>query len=86
MPIHIRNREAESLARELAAMTGETITDAILIALEERLKRQRRRRTAATPSLREDILALGQRCASLPVLDERDDEAILGYDDHGLPG
>jgi antitoxin VapB len=33
----------------------------------------------------EHILALGKRCAALPELDARSAEAILGYDDNGLP-
>jgi hypothetical protein len=29
--------------------------------------------------------AIARHCASRPVLDARTPEAILGYDDHGLP-
>jgi antitoxin VapB len=36
MPIYIANQEAEDLAREVAAMTGETITDAVIAALRVR--------------------------------------------------
>ncbi len=38
-----------------------------------------------TPRLRDEIVAIGKRCASLPVLDPRSPEEILGYDEHGLP-
>ena len=34
----------------------------------------------------EHILALGRRCATLPELDARSTDAILGYDADGLPG
>jgi len=44
MPIPIRDRETDRLAREVAALTGETITDAIGNALRERLVRERARR------------------------------------------
>jgi antitoxin VapB len=28
---------------------------------------------------------IGERCAKLPVLDDRTPDEILGYDEHGLP-
>jgi antitoxin VapB len=45
MPLSIQNSKAERLARQVAAPSGETITQAILHALEERLERMRGRRT-----------------------------------------
>lgn len=39
MPLNIKNAEVESLAAELAAMTGETKTEAIRKALRERRQR-----------------------------------------------
>ena len=47
MALSIQNSKAEKLAREVAAQSGETITQAITRALEERLERMRGRRTAA---------------------------------------
>jgi hypothetical protein len=44
MPLIIDDPEAESLARELADYTGESITQAVIIALRERLEREQRRR------------------------------------------
>src|SRR3990172_11306353 len=41
MALNLKNAEADSLARELAGVTGETITEAIVVALRERLERQR---------------------------------------------
>jgi antitoxin VapB len=37
MPLYIRNNEADRLARELAATTGVSLTDAIIEALRDRL-------------------------------------------------
>ena len=31
------------------------------------------------------LLTIGDRYAALPTLDERSDDEILGYDEHGLP-
>ena len=39
--IEIENEETCRLARELAELTGETVTDAITVAVRERLERQR---------------------------------------------
>lgn len=79
----IKHPEADRLARELAAVTGETLTDAIIAALRERLRREQGR--PRQPSLRDEIRAIRQRCAALPVRDRRSPEEILGYDDNGLP-
>ena len=84
MSINIKNEETCRLARELAGMTGETMTAAITIALGDRLERERRR-------LRADVLArelhvIGQRCAKLlgpgPSAVEHGE---LLYDERGMP-
>lgn len=41
MALSIKTDEADRLARELAALTGETLTDAVTNALRERLTRER---------------------------------------------
>jgi antitoxin VapB len=41
MALTIKNEETERLARELAKLTGETLTAAITVALRERLDRLR---------------------------------------------
>jgi len=83
MALSIQNPEAEQLARELADRTGESLTEAVVNSLRERLQRERKR--ARSPRLRDEIRAIAQRCAALPVLDPRSPEEILGYDSHGLP-
>ena len=47
MGMNIKNPAVERLAKELAAETGETMTSAIQIALEERLERLHRERDIA---------------------------------------
>jgi antitoxin VapB len=83
VPLSIKDPEADRLAREVAKATGETLTAAIVQALRERLQRVRRTRG---PKLSEELLAIGKRCAALPVQDNRTPDEILGYDRHGLPG
>jgi antitoxin VapB len=83
MALSIRNKEAERLAREVARETGETITQAIMRSLEERLLRVSGRRTAA--NLTEEILRISSRCSVLPDIDRRGADEILGYDEDGVP-
>lgn len=74
----------EELARDLARLTGETVTDATRKALEERLRRVGARTRKA--ELLADLAAIRGRWRDMPVLDARSPEEILGYDEHGLPG
>ena len=83
MALSIEDPEADRLARELAARTGETLTEAVAVALRERLARQTDR--AAVTALRDELAAIRRRCAALPVIDDRSAEEIVGYDDRGLP-
>ena len=83
MALSIKHPEADRLAREIAARTGESLTEAVLNALRERLQRERRKRSRGR--LAEELGRIGERCAALPVLDARAPEEILGYDAHGLP-
>ena len=83
MALNIRNRATEELAATLARMTGETKTQAVTRALQDRLERIRRRRAGRTLAAELDEIAL--HCASLPVLDDRTAADILGYDESGLP-
>ena len=59
------------------------MTEAIVVALRERLAREAGR-TRSVP-LSEELAAIRRRCADLPVLDARTSDAIIGYDPHGLP-
>jgi antitoxin VapB len=83
MSLNIKDPQTDSLVRELAQSTGETITQAVEIAVTERLDRLR----AGRPSrqLADELDRIALRCASLPLLDTRSDDEILGYDEHGLP-
>ena len=83
MALNIRNPEAERLATELARQTGETKTEAVTKALRDRLARLRRERSKRR--LADELDAIARHCAGLPVLDARTPEAILGYDERGLP-
>ena len=83
MPISIKNVETERLARELAKETGETLTEVIKRSLQDRLQRVRGRRHAK--GLPEQVADILQRMDTLPTLDERAEDEILGYDQDGIP-
>jgi antitoxin VapB len=83
MALSIKDPETERLARHLAQLTGENITTATKRALEERLRRVGRQSRRA--ALLEDMAEIRRRWSTMPVLDDRMPEEILGYDEHGLP-
>ena len=83
MALSIKNNQAEKLAREVAKETGESLTEAIEVSLRERLNRlKQRRRGHIMAEKLEEIL---RRVDSLPPLDSRPEDEILGYDEHGVP-
>ena len=82
MALSIKNPEADRLARKLARATGESLTDAVLTAVRERLVRE----TGRNPDTFEaDIARIVAEVARLPILDDRTPEEIIGYDENGLP-
>ena len=84
MALSLKDPETDSLARQVASLTGETLTEAVRTSLAERLRRERLKR-GRTSSLGEEIDAVVRRVAALPVLDERSADAIIGYDENGVP-
>jgi antitoxin VapB len=82
MPLSIKSEVAEQLARKIASETGESITEAIRRALEERWKRLNQ---PGRRSLVQQIDDIMRRVDALPGLDHRTADEILGYDEHGLP-
>ena len=84
MGLNIKNDETCRLARELAGLTGDTMTGAITAALRERLERERQLRHP--DALARELHSIGRRCASLlrpgPSAVEHGN---LLYDERGLP-
>jgi antitoxin VapB len=90
MPLNIKNAEVESLAAELAAMTGETKTEAIRKALRERRERlsyhivRRNREAELLKFLEREIWSaipkeiLGHR------LSQTEQDKILGFSAEGV--
>ncbi len=83
MALNIKDPTTDRLARELADLTGESITVAVGTALKDRLERI----SGSVPSQQrvEEMGRIAREAASLPVVDSRSEDEILGYGDDGLP-
>jgi antitoxin VapB len=83
MALSLKDPETDRLARAVAALTGETLTDAVRKALAERLERERLRR-GEPGDLAARLREIGEHCAALPDLDTRTPDEIVGYDATGM--
>ncbi len=66
MAINLKSPDAEKLIRELADLTGETITDTIQHAVRERLTRERLRRLGAVEKSWARIERIQERIRAYP--------------------
>ena len=83
MSLNIKSDEAHRLARQLATLTGESLTVAVTEALRERVERVKR---SKKESLSERLLAIGRDAAPRFKEPYRSaDHADLLYDERGLP-
>ena len=81
MALTIESGEADRLARDLAALTNESLTEAVTAALRERLARVRIQQ--ADVATRLDRLMV--EYTAHPAADARSAEELIGYDAAGLP-
>ena len=90
MALNVKDKEAERLAAEVAAMTGESKTRAIRVALQERRARlairavHRDRGEEMRRFLEEEIWPQIPRKALGRRLTRRERDAILGYGRDGV--
>jgi len=83
MAINVKNEETTRLAYELAALTGESLTTAITVAVRERLDRVQQKKRGP---LSDRLLKIGKDCAAHlkePFLTVEHGDLL--YDDQGLP-
>jgi antitoxin VapB len=83
LPLPVNHPEANELAHTLAKRMCESVDEAVVKALRERLARTPER--AGGVPRRGELLAIGRECAALPDYDLRSADEILGYDEHGVP-
>jgi antitoxin VapB len=77
--LYIKNPIAHRLAEQISKRTGGTLSDAVISALEDKVQQ------TGQPINRMKVEALCAKIQSLPVLDPRTPDEILGYDDLGIP-
>lgn len=81
--MNIKNEQTHRLARELARLTGESMTTAVNEAIRERLERVREK---SKKSRVERILEIGRECAAhMKEPYKSIDHGDLLYDEKGLP-
>jgi antitoxin VapB len=86
MSLNIKSEEAEHLARELAAATGESLTRAVTEALRDRLERVQNRDEAEVTERIARVRKIAEDAAGRWAEPYRSaDHAALLYDDRGLP-
>jgi antitoxin VapB len=83
MSLNIKNEETHKLVRQLAGLTGESMTEAITESVRQRLKLVREQRK---DGLSQRLLAIGQDCSKhLKKSFASIDHDKLLYDERGLP-
>lgn len=89
VPLNIKNQEVERLATEVARLTGESKTEAIRRALEERRRRLRRysvddRRARVLRLLETKVWSTLPKSALGKRLTRKEEDEILGYGPTGV--
>ncbi len=83
MALNIKDPEADRLVRELAAVTGESLTEAARRSFAERLARVRS--AGADDADRAVVRDITERARARVVDRSLSEDEILGYDEHGIP-
>ncbi len=82
MSLNIKSPEAHAMAAELAHLTGESMTKAVIEAIRERLEREKAKHDE--DKLFAELMEIAERRAAYPRRDHRSLEKLL-YDERGLP-
>ena len=82
MSLNIKSDEADRLVVEVAQLTGESKTQAVIESLRQRLAREKQRRDQT--QLVSELLAIGEKCAVYGNGNQTTHGELL-YDGDGLP-
>ncbi|MEM7511796.1 MAG: type II toxin-antitoxin system VapB family antitoxin [Bacteroidota bacterium] len=80
MDLKIKSNRAYEMARELAKLTGENLTQAVTNAIKEKLELERQRSVEKPRGISDKLRLLVDEYLSLPLLDARSHDEIL-YDE-----
>lgn len=83
MGISIKHDEYERLIRQLATERGMSLTEAVGMAVRHELHRVSE--SAPKESYTDRVHRLHALIVTLPVLDDRTPDEIIGYDENGVP-
>jgi len=83
--LNIKDEEVRQLAHQLAARTGQTMTEAVKTALKEKLLRVQANDEAHKQRILNQVLERARALSKMPVLDSRTPDEIIGYDENGVP-
>ena len=84
MALNIKSAETDRLVRELAQLTGESITDAVTKAVAERLERCRNQTEETRVQRIAAARAILERAWSRPIIDgTTPEDELLGYNEYG---
>ncbi len=82
-PLNIKDPEVYRMARQVADKRGLSLTGAVREALREKLERESAEKQAAVRL--EKLQQIVKGFPNLPILDDRTDDEIIGYDEIGVP-
>ncbi len=85
MGMSIKNAEVERLARKLAKARKISLTEAIRQALTHEVERETGTKKKWDEAKYQRLKKIAEEAASLPIIDERSEDEILGYDQFGIP-
>lgn len=85
MTIIIDNPETEKLVLQLVSITGKSEEALLEMALETSTERHTSNLVKENLSMKEKLLEIARSFNSLPILDNRTPDEIIGYDENGLP-
>ncbi|MGO1236369.1 type II toxin-antitoxin system VapB family antitoxin [Microbacterium gubbeenense] len=85
MAFNIKDPEADRLLRELAATTGESMTEAARRAFAERLQRAQDADSFEYEAVRARLWQVAESASGAVVDDAPTDDEIIGYDESGVP-
>lgn len=85
MGLSIKNDHVETMLRDLAALRGVSLTEALRQALLAELAREATLQEERRAAKRAKLQAILSEATQIPRLNDLSDDEIIGYDAVGLP-
>jgi antitoxin VapB len=82
--LNIKDAETTAMVKELAALTGESQTEAVRKAVKERLEREQQQKRRDPEEIERRLRALASRVSAMKKPGATSDHSFL-YDEYGAP-